>query len=187
MAIGASAGGLDALTRMFTHLTPGFPWPVIVVQHLHPTANNYLPQIYGRAAALVVMEAADKMPVAPGAIYLAPPNYHLLVERSRTFSLSVDPRVNYARPSIDVLFESAAHAWGPGLTGVLLTGANHDGAEGIRRIKQCGGLTIAQDPAGAEQPIMPEAAIRTGCVDHILDIDAIGAFLNALATGAAGA
>ena len=122
------------------------------------------------------MDADDKQWIKPKTVYLAPADYHLLVEKGE-FSLSVDEAVSHSRPSIDVLFESAADAYGPSLIGVILTGANNDGASGVRRIKSRGGLVVAQDPKTAEAPSMPEAAIATGAVDQILPLDQIGPFL----------
>ena len=180
VVMGVSAGGMDALTGLFSCLPQGFPLPIIVVQHLSSTQDGYLFEHFNRRCALTVKEADEKERIQPGHIYFAPPGYHLLVERDETFSLSVDEKVNYARPSIDVLFVSAAHAWPGGLIGIILTGANHDGAHGMCVIQAHGGLTIAQDPATALHPVMPKAAVDAGCVDRILGLEAIGAFLRDL-------
>ena len=180
VVIGVSAGGMDALTGLFSCLSQGFPLPITVVQHLHPTQDGYLFEHLNRKCPLTVKEADEKEALQPGHIYFAPPGYHLLVERDETFSLSVDEKVNYARPSIDVLFVSAADTWAGGLIGILLTGASHDGAHGMCVIQEHGGLTIAQDPATAEYPVMPKAAVDAGCVDRILGLEEIGAFLRQL-------
>jgi two-component system chemotaxis response regulator CheB len=171
---------MEALSELFSYLPGGFPLPIIVVQHLHPTGEGYLYDYLNDRCALTVKEAGDKESIRPGHIYFAPPDYHLLVERDETLALSIDEKVNYARPSIDVLFESAAHVWSSDLIGVILTGVNHDGARGLRLIREYGGLTIAQDPATAEYPVMPQAAIDAGGVDRILPLDEIGGFLSTL-------
>ncbi len=178
VAIGVSAGGMAALGNLFRVLPGTFPLIVAVVQHLHPTDCGYLPEYLNRLCELPVVEAEEKTLLCTGHIYIAPANYHLLVERDETLSLSVDPKVNYARPSIDVFFDSAARTWGSRLIGIILTGANSDGTEGLGRIKKRGGLTIAQDPATAESPVMPKAAIDGGCVDRIMTIEEIGAYLK---------
>jgi len=151
--------------------------PIIVVQHLHPTQKNTLLVHLDNLCPMIVKEADEKEAIQPGHIYFAPPNYHLLVERDRTFALSIDERVNYSRPSIDVLFESAVDVYGFGVIGVILTGANNDGAAGLQTIKARGGLTFVQDPETAEVPYMPQAAIAASRVDHILPLRAIGELL----------
>lgn len=176
VAIGCSMGGMQALQVIFETLPRDFPLPVAVVQHRYKTSNEGLPQFLRRHAKLNVVDTIDKQWIQPGTVYLAPANYHLLVERGE-LSLSVDEKVEYSRPSIDVLFESAADAYGPAVIGVVLTGANADGARGAVRIKQRGGFVIAQDPRTAESPAMPEAAIRAASVDRILPLDRIGPFL----------
>ena len=178
VVIGASAGGLDALSEVLAHLPEAYSCPVVIAQHLHPEQDgNGLAAYLGRGCALDLCEARDKEPVTPGCVYLAPPNYHLLIEPDRTFSLSVDERVLNSRPSIDVLFESAAQVWDRDLAGLILTGANADGAYGLQVIKAYGGLTIVQEPAKSEHPTMPQAAIDAGEVDHILSLASIGELL----------
>jgi len=151
--------------------------PIIVVQHLHPLQDNLFPEHLNQKIVLTVKEADEKESIETGCVYFAPPNYHLLIEEDRTFSLSVDERVNYSRPAIDVLFESAADVYGSGAIGVILTGANNDGAQGLRLIKEKGGLTVVQDPETAESPFMPRAAIEATHVDHILALPAIARLL----------
>ena len=180
VVVGVSAGGMAALGELFPMLPGTFPLIGVTVQHLHPTDCGYLAEHLGGICRLPVAEAEEKTPLLTGRIYIAPANYHLLIERDETACLSVDPKVNYARPSIDVLFDSAARVWGPRLIGIILTGANSDGAEGIRRIRERGGLTIAQDPATAESPVMPKAAIDAGGVDRVMTLAQIGAFLKGL-------
>jgi two-component system chemotaxis response regulator CheB len=171
---------LDALRSIVTALPAGFPIPIAVVVHVPPDRRSYLSEVLAARSAVRVKEAEDKEPLAPGTIYLAPPNYHLLIERKRRFSLSVDDLVHYSRPSIDVLFDSAAWAYGPALAGVLLTGANEDGARGMVSIRNAGGTTIVQAPETAEAPTMPEAALRLGRADQVFSPADIGAFLARL-------
>lgn len=154
-------------------LPKGYALSVLIVQHLHPSDEGSFANHLARRTQLPVNEAHDKERIERGRIYAAPANYHMLVERDGTISLSVDEKVNWSRPSIDVLFDSAARVWGEALIAVLLSGANADGAEGMRVVKAAGGLTIAQDPATAESPVMPRAAIETGTADEVLAPEAI--------------
>jgi two-component system, chemotaxis family, protein-glutamate methylesterase/glutaminase len=175
IVIGCSMGGMNALKAVFGALSREFPLPIIVAQHRYRTSSDSLPAFFRRFVELDVVDAADKQYIRPGAIYFAPADYHLLVERGE-MSLSVDAAVAYSRPSIDVLFESAADAYTTSLVAVVLTGANADGADGAARIRQRGGLVIAQDPSTAESPAMPQAAISRG-VDRILPLERIGPYL----------
>lgn len=161
VAIGCSTGGLAALEQILPALPEGFPAALIVVMHTAPESRNLLVELLGKRCRLPVKEAQERNKILPGTIFVAPPAYHLLVEDDRTFSLSSDPKVSYARPSVDVLFESAAHAYGERLIGIILTGANHDGSAGLRAIADAGGLCLVQDPAGAEARAMPEAALKS--------------------------
>ena len=181
VVIGASAGGMKALLGVLAPLSAEFRLPVVVAQHVHATQGPCFVEHLNRETSLTVKEAQDKETVQSGFVYVAPPNYHLLVERGGTLSLSIDEKVNFSRPSIDVLFESAAHAWAPGLIGVILTGANHDGAQGLRLIRELGGLTIAQDPATADYPFMPQAAIDAGAAWDVLPIAEISKRLEGAA------
>lgn len=178
IVIGASAGGFAALTAILPRLSAALPQAVVVVQHLHPEGGEYMVEFLSQHCALPVKEAEDKEPILSGVIYVATAQYHLLIERDRSFSLSVDDKVNYSRPSIDVLFESAATTYGPRLIGVVLTGANADGAAGLAAIKAGGGLTIVQDPATAEVSFMPQAALAGSTVDYILDLAGIARLLG---------
>ncbi|MEI6126286.1 MAG: chemotaxis protein CheB [Pseudomonadota bacterium] len=180
IVIGVSAGGLAVLRTLLGSLCPGFSLPVIIVQHEARDAGDFLPRYLNEHCAVRVKQAEEKERILPGTVYLAPPGYHLLVEYDTTFSLSLDEPVNYARPSIDVLFETAAEVYGPGLVGVVLTGANTDGAAGLKKIKDAGGLAIVQDPETAEVGSMPRAAIRATAVDHVLPLERIGPLLNEL-------
>lgn len=177
VVMGASAGGLDALSILLAYLPESYSYSVIVVQHVHHEQGESLVMYFGRKCALGLYEARDKEPVRSGCVYFAPANYHLLVEPDRTFSLSVDEKVHHSRPSIDVLFESAAHVWGCDLAGIVLTGASADGAYGLQVIKEYGGLTVVQDPATAEHPLMPQATLDAGEVDYILSLKQIGELL----------
>ncbi len=176
-AIGSSAGGMSALSRILSGLPEDLPLAVIVAQHQHPDSDDFLPLHLDDKCLMRVKEADEKEPIAAGTVYFAPPDYHLLIETNETFSLSTAERVNHSRPSIDVLFESAAGVFESALIGVVLTGANADGAEGMRAVKQCGGTTVVQDPETAECDIMPRAAIAACTIDHILPLEGIGRFL----------
>jgi two-component system, chemotaxis family, protein-glutamate methylesterase/glutaminase len=179
---GASLGGFDALATLLGALPEDFPLPLAVVQHRSADSDELLPLLLQRACRLPLAEVEDKQPILPGTVYIAPANYHLLVELDH-FALSVDHRVQYARPSIDVLFESAADAYRERLAAVLLSGSNEDGARGIARVKARGGLTIVQDPASAESARMPAAAIAATPVDHVLPLAGIARLLNDLTGG----
>jgi two-component system chemotaxis response regulator CheB len=174
VVIGASWGGLYALMEVLGALPTDFPAPIAVVQHRsHDDSDSTrLAHVLGRYSTLPVCDADERAQIEPAHVYLAPSDYHLLVERDH-FELTVDDLVQYSRPSVDVLFESAANAYGPGVVGVLLTGFGRDGAAGMARVKAQGGTTIAEDPASAMQPAMPQAAIDRGVVDEVLALDAI--------------
>jgi len=159
LVIGASAGAVEALLCILPSLPANYPLPVMIVVHLPPQSDSILASLLASRCQIKVKEAEDKEPVCPGTAYLAPPNYHLLVEPDFRLSLSVDDPVLYSRPSIDVLFESAADAYGNALTGVILTGANSDGARGLRAVSKAGGLALVQTPASAEASAMPKAAL----------------------------
>ncbi|MGZ4968917.1 MAG: chemotaxis protein CheB [Methylobacter sp.] len=175
VVIGCSAGGLDALRIVLNALPAEFAAAVIIVAHTVPDGVSMLPGLLAKTCLLPVSEAVEREPVLPGHVYMAPPNYHLLIEPQRIFALSVDERVCFARPSIDVLFHSAADAYGDRLTGVILTGANHDGAQGLNAIKAAGGFTLVQEPDSAYADAMPKAAIATGAVDKIMPLHALAA------------
>lgn len=172
VVVGASFGGFDALKVMLGTLPAAFPLPLAIVQHQGDQGSG-LAGLLQRHTALAVVDAEDKDDAMPGIAYLAPPGYHLLAERG-TLALSVDPPVMHARPSIDVLFESAADAYGSLVIGVILTGTGRDGASGLARIKQRGGRAIVQDPATALRAAMPEAALASTLVDWILPLEKIG-------------
>ncbi|MFN2353202.1 MAG: chemotaxis protein CheB [Desulfopila sp.] len=178
VVIGVSAGGIAALEHIFSALDATFSLPIMVVQHIATSGENYLANHFSSCCSLPVREALDKEPVMPGTIYFAPPNYHLLIEQHKAMALSTQDRVNYSRPSIDVLFTTAAETYGEALVAIVLTGANHDGAAGLATVARLGGLTIVQEPAAAEVDVMPKAALAAARVDHVLPLDNIGEFLN---------
>ncbi len=180
IVIGASAGGPAALAQVLAQLPADYALPVLVVQHVHPQQESVTLVYPPGCCALQLKEADEKEPIQSGFVYFAPPNYHLLVEDDYTLALSTDERVNYARPSIDVLFESAAHVFGPSLVGIILSGANQDGAAGLGAVKRRGGLAIVQDPATAEVPQMPNAALAATPVDYVLSPEAIGRLLSGI-------
>jgi two-component system chemotaxis response regulator CheB len=177
VVIGASAGGLRALGAILSRLPETFAMPIAIAQHIEPSSDGYIATYMDALSPLRVKDAEDKECLCAGRAYFAPAGYHLLIDSDKTFSLSVDDKVNFARPAIDVLFESAADAYGSALVGVVLTGANEDGAKGLRRIRRLGGLAIVQDPRTAEAKRMPEAAIATAGADRILTVDGIAALL----------
>ena len=180
MCIGASWGGLKAVGQVLADLPAELDLPIAIAQHRHPDSQEgTLAELLAAQTDRTVLDVEDKMAIEPGYVYIAPPNYHLLVERG-SFALSVDERIRFARPSIDVLFETAAHAYGSGVIGIILTGANDDGAHGLARIKKVGGVALIQDPLGAARRTMPDAAIAATVADAILPLDAIGKFVYGL-------
>jgi len=180
VVLGASAGGFEALLAVLRGLPAGYPMPLVAVLHLPEHHESRLAELFGHRLALQVREARDKEPLAPGILYFAPSGYHLSIENDRSFSLSGEERVSFARPSIDVLFTSAADAYGKALAGILLTGANYDGAAGMAGMQVAGSLTIVQDPASAEVSTMPEAALRRMTPDLILPLADIHSVLRML-------
>ncbi len=177
IVIGCSLGGMHALQTILTGLPKEFCLPIVVAQHRHKRSAEGLPAYLRKFTHLKVVDADDKQRIKSGTVYLAPADYHLLIGDDADLSLSVEDAVRHSRPSIDVLFESAADAYGPGVIAVILTGANEDGSRGAKRIKQRGGTVVAQDPQTAEAPAMPKSAIDLGVVDQILPLDQIASFL----------
>lgn len=174
VVVGASAGGLRALETILGAIPTGFPVPIVAVQHRARESTDAFAEVLSRGTTLPVREVEDEDPLRAPGVYIAPPDYHVLIEPGR-LALSVDDPVSFSRPSIDVLFESAADAYGPAVLAVLLTGANADGAKGMARVKQAGGIAIVQDPHTAESPEMPAAAIALAPVDRVLPLVEIGA------------
>lgn len=182
--IGVSAGGMAALRQLVSQLPAGFAAPVVIVQHIAANSDSYLVEYLGQHSALRVKEAEDKEALAAGTIYMAPPGYHLLIDPGPSLSLSVDPPVSFSRPSVDILFESAAVVMGRRAIGVVLTGANADGAAGLALIKKKGGTAIVQDPETAEACYMPRAALAATAVDYVVDIGQVAPLLVSLCSGA---
>jgi two-component system chemotaxis response regulator CheB len=176
VVVGASLGGPDAIRTVLAELPPEFPWAIAVVQHWRAENENLLPEAITRGSRLRVVTVRDKEPIQPGCIHIGPADYHLLVEEDH-FALSLDSAVNYARPSIDLCFESAADALGADVVGIVLTGANDDGARGLARIKTLGGRALVQDPATAVCPTMPSAALCATTPDAVLSLHEISAWL----------
>jgi two-component system, chemotaxis family, protein-glutamate methylesterase/glutaminase len=180
VVIGASAGGVEALTELLPALPRTFRPSVFVVLHVPRARPSLLVEIFARRCALPVREAEDKAPVEPGTVYFAPPDYHLLLEKNRQIALSADEPVHFSRPSIDVLFESAADVYRERLLGIILTGANEDGAAGLHAIHQAGGITVAQQPDGAKVPVMVVSALQRNPADFVLPLPEIAQLLGGL-------
>lgn len=178
--MGVSAGGLKALGAILPCLDQQMRLPVLIVQHLSPHSDDFLADYFGRRCSRAVQMAEDKDMIQADTIYFAPANYHLMVEQDRTLALSTAERVQYSRPSVDVLFETAAEVFLDRLVGVILTGANADGTRGAARIRELSGLVIAQSPETAEADAMPLSAIENAGVDHILPLNDIAPFINRL-------
>ena len=178
IVIGASAGALEALSSLLPGLPADYRLPILVVVHLPPDKTSLLAELLRVRCAIRVREAEDKEPIEPGVAYFAPPDYHLLVEQDKRLSLSDDEPVLFSRPSIDVLFESAADAYGDGLIGVVLTGANSDGANGLKAVVEAGGVAVVQSPGSAYAVVMPEAAIAACPEARVLPVNEIAAYLR---------
>jgi len=184
ICVGASWGGLDAVSRLLADLPIQVDLPIVIAQHRHASSTaGSLPELLRLRIKRPVQDAEDKMAIERGNVYVAPADYHLLIEHG-SFALSVDERVQFARPSIDVLFESAAYAYGPGAIGIILTGANEDGAAGLAAVKRRGGVALVQDPSGAERRTMPEAALAATAADAVLPLEEMGRFLYGLCVAA---
>jgi len=181
IVVGVSTGGVSALRRLLGPLPADFPVPILIVSHLLPTADSGLADLLDQHCSISVKEADEQDLVKAGSAYLAPANYHLLVERGGRLALSIDPPVNYARPSVDVLFESASSVYGPGLIAVVLTGAGSDGSKGLLSVRKRGGITIVQDPADAEMNSMPGSALQEMTPDHVAPLEKIPGLLMGLA------
>ena len=181
IVIGTSYGGLEALQVILPKLGSDFPLPVIVVLHIGDHNNDVFIRHLNSICSLDVKEAESNEPIVPGVVYFAPPNYHLLVDDSFAFALSAEKKHNFSRPSIDVLFESAAWVYTSGLIGVILSGANSDGANGLKTIKGFGGATIVQNPCSSVAPAMPRAALKAVGPDFRLKLEEIAGKLIELA------
>jgi two-component system chemotaxis response regulator CheB len=183
VVIGTSLGGLQAVLSVLKALPADLPVPVVIVQHRGAGSDGNLVDLLQQSTVLKVVEAEDKTALLPATVFIAPADYHMLVEEGGSLALSTEGPVRSARPSIDVLFETAADAYGPELIGVLLTGASADGALGLARVKARGGRAIVQDPATAECATMPAAGIAATAVDYILPLERIGDHLVSLVEG----
>lgn len=181
--IGASAGGVPAIHRIIPELPSDFQTPLVVLLHLPPTAKVDFEVSYARNTKLKISEIEDKMPIENGTVYFAPPAYHTLVEKEFFFSLSLDEPVHFSRPSIDVLFQSAADALADEVVGVLLTGANEDGAQGLKSIQEAGGIAIVENPETAEVPTMPKAALKLLKPDHLVSVPDLAGLLQKISRG----
>jgi two-component system, chemotaxis family, protein-glutamate methylesterase/glutaminase len=178
VVIGASAGALEVLSNLLPALPSDYRLPILIVVHLPPDNTSLFAELFRARCAIRVREAEDKEPIEPGVVYFAPPDYHLLVEEDKRLSLSDDEPVLFSRPSIDVLFESAADAYAGGLIGVVLTGANSDGANGLKAVVEAGGVAVVQSPGSAYAVAMPEAAIAACPAARVLPVNEIAAYLR---------
>lgn len=185
VVIGASAGGVEALTALLPTLPAGLRASFFIVLHLPRERPSVLVEIFEPRCGLRVEEADDKTPVQPGTIYFAPPDYHLLLDKGPQLALSADEPVHFSRPSVDVLFESAADVYRERLLGIILTGANEDGAAGLAAVHRAGGLTVVQDPQTAQASLMVVSALKRTAPDFVLSLEQIAALLGTLAGGSA--
>ena len=180
LVIGGSAGSLDVLMDVLPNLRKDIDFPIVIILHRKKDSESLLADLLSSRSPLPVNEIEDKQPILPGVIYLAPPDYHVLIEKNDTFSLDVSEKVNFSRPSIDVSFESAADAYPNEIAGLLLSGANADGTEGLKCIQEKNGLVIVQQPGTADVAYMPQQAINEIKVDAILNKEEIASYINNL-------
>lgn len=178
--IGGSAGSLEVLFKLLPLLRADLPFPMALVLHRRNSADSSLSGLLGSKTLNPTQEVEDKDPITPGRIYLAPADYHLLIERDRSFSLDYSEKINFSRPSIDVTFESAAEVYGPGLVAILLSGANEDGTNGLTAVKRAGGTVVVQNPDTAQMPFMPHYALTHLPIDYVFDILQMAGFINTL-------
>lgn len=180
IVIGASTGGIKALTRILTEIQAPYAFPIVIVIHISAKQPSQLPQVFQKKTNMLVKEAEEKEKIKSNTIYFAPAGYHLLIESDETFSLSNDGPVNYSIPSIDVLFTSAADTYKSNLVGILLTGNSPDGSDGLEKIKHAGGITIIQNPDEAEFPFMPQSGLPYVLPENIMTLNRIVHYLNDL-------
>lgn len=183
MVIGGSAGGLTGIIYILEQLCPDFPTPIVIVLHRRNDRDSTLTALLGHKTTLLVKEAEDKDVITPGIVYLAPADYHLLIEKNYSFSLDHSEKVQFSRPSIDVTMQTAAEAYGSGLITILLSGANADGTAGLEATRHNGGISIVQDPAEAFAPFMPQSAIDQLVTDHTMNMAGIVTLLYRLLVG----
>jgi len=179
IAIGGSAGSLEVILRMLGRVN-NLSLAVLVVLHRKSTADSMLAEVLAERSLMTVKEAEEKEKIQAGFVYLAPADYHLLVESDHTLSLDYSEKVNFSRPSIDVSFESVAGVYGSAAVGILLSGGNSDGVNGLRAIKEAGGMAVVQDPGTAEMAFMPESAVSQSVVDLVLKSGEFADFINGL-------
>lgn len=180
LVIGGSAGSIEVIVKILKKLEKDLAIAIIIIIHRKSTSDASLTNLFNSRSAVEVTEADEKEEILPGRIYLAPANYHLLIETDHTFSLDTSEKVEFSRPSIDVTFQSAADVYGESLAALLLSGANSDGSEGLLTIANTGGLTIVQNPESAEVGFMPKAAIFKTVVDYVLETNDLPDFVNKL-------
>jgi len=180
VVIGGSAGALQALFAILRDLPENYALPILITVHLPPERKSIFAEILQSKCQITVREAQDKESVSIGTAYIAPPDYHLLVEKEGTLALSSDEPVLHSRPAIDVLFESAADAYGPSVVGIVLSGANADGAKGLKSIENAGGVTIVEDPGTAYASAMPQAALDTCSEAFVFSLDQLAVYLKNL-------
>lgn len=178
VVIGGSSGSIDVLLKLLPNLKAPLPLAIILVLHRKNAVESTMTELFASKTTIPVKEVEDKDPVEPGTIYIAPADYHLLIEQNREFSLDSSEKINFSRPSLDVTFESAAEVYGPSLVGIILSGANADGTNGLKAVKQAGGLIIAQKPETAQVAYMPEHAILHNTIDFIFDVSELATFIN---------
>lgn len=177
IVIGASAGGIKAITYIISALPKTYSFPIIIVLHRLKNVSSKLEDVLQHNCRVTIKEADEKEKLLPKTVYITPANYHLLIEKDRTLSLDYSELVNWSRPSIDITFESASEVYKNKLMGILLTGANNDGAIGLKAIKESGGHTIVQDPKTAEASSMPNAALKLGAASEIMTVPEITEYL----------
>lgn len=180
VVIGGSAGSLSVILSFLPRLDPLLDFPIVIVIHRKKTLDNSLSDLLSQKTLIPVKEIEEKDPILPGNIYIAPPDYHLLIEEEKIFSLDYSEKINFSRPGIDATFQTAAQVYKDKLVGILLSGANADGTEGLMSIRDVGGITAVQDPATAEVPFMPRNALEKLSIDYLLSIEGIAAFINSL-------
>ncbi|HEY0666785.1 MAG TPA: chemotaxis protein CheB [Sphingobacteriaceae bacterium] len=180
LIIGGSAGSLEILLNILPGLTIKLPFAIVIVLHRKSSINSSLAELFASKTNIPVTEVEEKDPILPSRIYVAPADYHLMIEADKTFSLDASEKINFSRPSIDLTFQTAAEAYRDKLVALLLSGANTDGTEGLSQVRQFGGITAVQDPEDARVPLMPQTAIKAMKIDHILKNSNIASFINEL-------
>ncbi|CAM3129550.1 chemotaxis protein CheB [Kaistella daneshvariae] len=181
LLIGGSAGSLEVLLKLLPGLKPALSFSIILVLHRKPGKDDILTNLLAARTEMMVKEVEEKEKMLPGTLYIAPPNYHLLIENDHTFSLDASEKVNFSRPSIDVTFESAAEVFGENLACLLLSGANSDGTAGLQAVKKYGGLALVQNPSAAVVDFMPQSALAHVNVDAVLNPTEMADYINKMA------